>query len=148
MALSKVSKMNGTTMIDQDTLKYPLIMLGNGFFSTFSNADELSRCSSSALKSRVYELASYIDADGRRLEVVEVRKLGYVSPLWGWRLMRGRQVNVNLHFALIDSLSLPQVVAFVAQCLRGSPSGASPDFFSEAVRESNSIGEFFHRLNF
>jgi hypothetical protein len=134
-------------MLNQSDLEYPVILIGRNYFSIFLESSRIIKSSVSALENGIYNDAIFIDSSGTQFETISVRKVGYVPPFLGFRLLRKRQIFVSFQFSKIDVISFEEVIKLVKTAAKKSHWGAHPDFLRETASSSKSIKEFFLKFN-
>ena len=135
--------MNNLDVLSQNDLAYPVLMIGDDYFSIHRKADSLTRCTDSALERNVYGKALYIDAHGRKLRVASVERVGFAPPFFGFRLMTGRQITVSLKFSCSGNLTLVEVTEVLRNVIKSTNWGADPDFFEKVSTSAKNIEELF-----
>ncbi len=133
--------------LSAELIEYPVLMAGNRYVSVCRRLEDLTKCSESAMKKKVYETATYIDSLGRRLKLHSIAFDKYAPPFWGFRLLKKREVIVSLEFEVIEKLSLEKIIDFVKHRLSNSHYGADPSYFKEIARNSSSVKDFFEKFD-
>lgn len=80
-------------------IKYPVIAFAKGGVIHFArNEDDLIICSTRGLKTGFYNGLNIIDSEGNSFVVQEAKKVGYAGFLWGFSLIFGQRIRVELIF--------------------------------------------------
>jgi len=81
-------------------IKYPAIAFARGGITHFArNEADLTICSRRGLKNGFYNGLNLIDSEGNSFDIQGAKKVGYNGSLWGFSLMFGQRIRVDLIFS-------------------------------------------------
>lgn len=89
-------------------IEYPVFLFCHGNFM-LCKEETLKTSTEAALKRDQFSECFVVDSNGTKFLIEEVRKIGYVPPLWGWRLLSSRRVKVDLKLQWDKQLSLQEL---------------------------------------
>lgn len=80
-------------------IKYPVIAFAKGGVIHFArNEADLTICSIRGLKNGFYNGLNIIDSEGNSFDVQGAKKVGFAGFLWGFNLLFGQRIRVELIF--------------------------------------------------
>lgn len=79
-------------------ITYPVIAFKNGHISFHRNNKDLTICNSRGLKNGYYNNLKLIDSNSNEFIIKSAKKIKYFGILWGFNLLKGQQLEVELFF--------------------------------------------------
>jgi len=92
------------------TIKFPVLSFCHNrkFLVFISSKDELTTCTSGALRNGYFNNLMIVDTDGRCFQLTCFRKLGYVGRFLGFSLLFGRRWKIAVDFAPPSQMTLQE----------------------------------------
>jgi hypothetical protein len=87
----------GTALMLADDLKFPVLAIaGERSFSLARTMQNLTTCTALGLKHGYYHGLLLVDSDGKAFKITDAVMLHGVGPFWGFNLLGGRLIRVEL----------------------------------------------------
>jgi hypothetical protein len=104
--------------------------------------NELTTCSSVGFKNGFYNNLIIVDSRGTKCKVIRAVKAGTVGPFWGFSLLHGRWLRVNLELAKMEEeLSLNDFKDKILTVFK------KDEFFWDSGGELNELKQFVINAN-
>ena len=97
VATEALARLVGT---DDHVPTFPLLAYDDSSFATKQNVDELGIAWTSLIESGWFEGLTLHDVLGRTFRVTAVEKIRGVGRFWGWNLLYGRRLALEVHTQL------------------------------------------------
>ena len=128
-------------------LAFPLLYLNyaQGVIEVAKQPTDLTRCTSSALKDGWFKDLYYIDSRERYVRVIDAHKVGSDGAFWGFNLMYGRTIWVELVLQELPKISLEKTKEEILTVIDSAPelweAMEDIDEFKLRIRNAQSVSE-------
>ena len=133
-------------------IKYPVLTIpSDNYFYFIKNDEDLKNCNRQSLKKGFYNNLSIIDCNSKRYTIQKAIKKNTVGILWGFNLLKGQQLKVELIFEeKVKSVSLIEFQDLLIEIMKKNQSlwDSGGDFkgIVQFIKETNSIEEIIVKL--
>jgi hypothetical protein len=103
--------------LNPDEVNFPALALSGPIAHVYFSWEQLTRCTSQALKNGWFKNLVLIDSSGRQFRLSNARKIGPAGPLWGFHPFGRRVRIVPLITAEASAVTLSQVKVQVSRTI-------------------------------
>ncbi|HEY5811468.1 MAG TPA: hypothetical protein VIT23_02295 [Terrimicrobiaceae bacterium] len=124
-------------MTTNANIKFPIIAITpkQKVVSVYHTLERLATCSSSALKKGYYAEMEIIDDSNKLFFVASAKKLHGVGRLWGFSLLYGRLIRVEIELSeRLQTLSLDEAKKRILEVARGGTWDATEVGYLRGIR--------------
>lgn len=101
-----------------DAPDFPVLYFSGTYLGAGRVLEDLTVCSKAALTEGFFDGYFVIDAECNRFDLRRARMIGYKQPLWGFRLMHKRLIEIELDFDTGKRMSFDEVSDCVIKTVR------------------------------
>ncbi len=118
-----------------------------------NQADELTVCSSVALKKGYFNDLLIVDSNRNAFPVIGVKQIGYIGPLWGFSLFYSRKLRVQLLLDNPSLLALEEIKSLACRVVEGdsdfwAASSGDHMIIINSIKNAGSFSELITALNY